>query len=241
MMNAENTASLSASVALFHVSFIDSHVRRTICQNIHPRREQSAPFVRKDRVKHGGPKGKGRKQSDLLSMQVINHAMLRRERERPTTAPKSRTKPLTVLLATDGSPHAQAAAHGLAALQLPPESQVVVLAVAPLLHVAHRADLYLALWEREAREIHAALCRMLTTLKKAGVQVKPMLHRGRPSDLIVGTAEEIGVDLIAIGATANTMVKGGLTLVLSAPSLRRYTLPALGVLTLTSMGLAARI
>ena len=42
-----------------------------------------------------------------------------------------------------------------------------------------------------------------------------------------------------LAAAANTMVKGGLTLVLGAPALRRYTLPVLGVLTLTSLGLAA--
>ena len=49
----------------------------------------------------------------------------------------------------------------------------------------------------------------------------------------------VATQALLLAAAANTLVKGGLTLILGAPSLRRYTLPVLGVLTLTSLGLAA--
>jgi uncharacterized membrane protein (DUF4010 family) len=52
-------------------------------------------------------------------------------------------------------------------------------------------------------------------------------------------SHQVATQALLLAATANTMVKGGLTLVLGAPSLRRYTLPVLAVLTLTSLGLAA--
>jgi uncharacterized membrane protein (DUF4010 family) len=51
----------------------------------------------------------------------------------------------------------------------------------------------------------------------------------------------VATQALLLAAAANTLVKGGLTLVLGAPALRRYTLPVLGVLTLTSLGLAAWI
>ncbi len=44
---------------------------------------------------------------------------------------------------------------------------------------------------------------------------------------------------LLLAATANTLAKGCLILALGAPSLRRYALPVLGMLTLTSLGLAS--
>lgn len=113
-------------------------------------------------------------------------------------------QPITILLATDGSPHAQAAAKGLAALRLPPKSRVVVLAVAPLLHMARRADLYHKFREREGAEIAAALCRAVITLMRAGVRAEATLRSGPPADMIIGVAEKIGANLIVMGARSGT-------------------------------------
>ena len=114
-------------------------------------------------------------------------------------------QPITILLATDGSPHAQAAVQGLVTLPLPSESRVVVLAVAHLLHIARRADLYLRFREHEAREFGAALCRAVTTLTRAGVRPEETLRSGPPADVIMSTAQEIGANLIVMGARSDTV------------------------------------
>jgi uncharacterized membrane protein (DUF4010 family) len=45
----------------------------------------------------------------------------------------------------------------------------------------------------------------------------------------------VATQALLLAATANTVVKGGLTLFLGAPSLRRYTVPILGLLSLSSL------
>ncbi len=54
-----------------------------------------------------------------------------------------------------------------------------------------------------------------------------------------GVSYQVATQALLLAATANTLAKGGLILVLGAPSLRRHALPVLGVLTLTSLGLAS--
>jgi uncharacterized membrane protein (DUF4010 family) len=50
---------------------------------------------------------------------------------------------------------------------------------------------------------------------------------------------QVATKALLLAGTANTIVKGGLTLALGAPPLRRFVLPVLGVLTLASLGLTA--
>lgn len=114
-------------------------------------------------------------------------------------------QPTTILLATDGSPHAQAAVQGLVTLSLPSESRVVVLAVTHLLHIARRADLYLRFREHEAREIGAALRQAVITLMRAGVRAEATLCSGPPADVIMSTAQKIGANLIVMGACSDTV------------------------------------
>ena len=123
--------------------------------------------------------------------------------------PTAMIQPITILLATDGSPHAQAAAKGLTALRLPPKSRVVVLTVPPLLHMARRADLYLEFEKREVRKVDAALYQALATLGQAGIRAEPMIRCGHPADVILSTAGEIGVNLIAVGVQSHTVEPGG--------------------------------
>ena len=49
----------------------------------------------------------------------------------------------------------------------------------------------------------------------------------------------VAVQSLLLAASANTLVKGGLTAFLGAASLRKYSLPLLGLLTLVSLALAA--
>jgi uncharacterized membrane protein (DUF4010 family) len=49
----------------------------------------------------------------------------------------------------------------------------------------------------------------------------------------------VAVQSLLLAASANTLVKGGLTAFLGALSLRKYSLPLLGLLTLVSLALAA--
>jgi len=51
-------------------------------------------------------------------------------------------------------------------------------------------------------------------------------------------AYEVAVRAVLLAAAANTLAKGGLTLALGAPPLRRQALPLLGLLTLAGLGLA---
>jgi uncharacterized membrane protein (DUF4010 family) len=49
---------------------------------------------------------------------------------------------------------------------------------------------------------------------------------------------EVAAQAVLLSAAANTLAKGGLTLALGAPHLRRQVLPVLGLLTLASLSLA---
>ena len=118
-------------------------------------------------------------------------------------------QPTTILLATDGSPRAQAAAQGLTTWSLSSNSQVVVLTAAPLLQIAPRADLYLEFRDRETREVNVALSQALATLGQSGIRAEPMIRCGRPADVILGTAGEINANMIVMGARSDTAEPGG--------------------------------
>jgi uncharacterized membrane protein (DUF4010 family) len=53
-----------------------------------------------------------------------------------------------------------------------------------------------------------------------------------------GVSYGVATQALLLAVTANTLAKAALTLLLGAPSLRRYTLPSLGFLALFSLGLA---
>jgi uncharacterized membrane protein (DUF4010 family) len=49
---------------------------------------------------------------------------------------------------------------------------------------------------------------------------------------------QVATESLLLAATANALSKGGLTLALGAPQLRRYTLPVMGLLALASLAWA---
>lgn len=95
---------------------------------------------------------------------------------------------LKILLAYDGSKHAQAAADLLMDLRLPPHTQVLALAVMPPQRITGHEILQAALnWTADQ-------------LRETGLEVKAELKAGTPAATINEMAENFNIDLIVIGA-----------------------------------------
>ena len=98
------------------------------------------------------------------------------------------TKRMKILLADDGSQHAQAAVRLLLDLPLPPKSRVSVLRV----FQPGQID--------ALRQMEQSLKRTEDQLLEGGIQVKSDLVLGYPAEKIVTTAQKIKPDLIVVGA-----------------------------------------
>ncbi|MFN2177743.1 MAG: universal stress protein [Anaerolineales bacterium] len=97
-------------------------------------------------------------------------------------------RPIRILLADDGSEHAQAAVTLLKDLPLPPETHIHALAVVPTLDVSRHTFLETAL-EKTGKK-----------LKESGLQVATEIKGGVPAATINDFAERHKPDLIVIGA-----------------------------------------
>lgn len=116
--------------------------------------------------------------------------------------------PFRVLVATDGSDDARAAAQWLAHVPLPAASRVVALAVATLppssLDIPTVRDLYRALRDearRAADEVRALL-------GSGGREAETEVRDGDPREAIVEAAEELQADLLVLGARGLGAVAG---------------------------------
>jgi len=98
------------------------------------------------------------------------------------------TKRMKVLLADDGSQHAQAAVRLLLDLPLPPKSRVSVLRV----FQPGQID--------ALRQMEQSLKHTEDQLLEGGIQTKADLVLGYPAETIVTTAQKIKPDLIVVGA-----------------------------------------
>lgn len=96
--------------------------------------------------------------------------------------------PLDILLADDGSEHAQAAVDMLRDLPLPPNTTIHVLAIIPTLDLPRHSLLETVLSDTE------------TQLKKSGVQVHAEVRGGVPAASINDYAERHQPDLVVLGA-----------------------------------------
>ncbi|MBN2548521.1 MAG: universal stress protein [Anaerolineales bacterium] len=106
--------------------------------------------------------------------------------EKPTQ--ESDDQILKILLAYDGSKHAQAAVELLMDLRLPPHTQVIALAVMPPQHITGHEILQAALnWTADQ-------------LQETGLEVTTELKAGTPAATINEMAENFNIDLIVIGA-----------------------------------------
>src|SRR5689334_20747847 len=93
---------------------------------------------------------------------------------------------MRVLLATDGSNGAQAAAKMLAALPFEADSEIHILAVTE------------PATQNRVNEIHAFA---REALSHCSASLRFSTHGGNPADVILNTAEETGAELIAVGAS----------------------------------------
>jgi nucleotide-binding universal stress UspA family protein len=98
------------------------------------------------------------------------------------------TKPARILLATDGSEHAIAAAWMVNDLCLPPGSSILVLGVLTPRDASGHALL------------EAALERTRAALAADGLEIQIELAAGYPAEKIIETAEESRADLVVMGA-----------------------------------------
>ncbi|HEY5628161.1 MAG TPA: universal stress protein [Candidatus Limnocylindrales bacterium] len=128
---------------------------------------------------------------------------------------------MRILLAVDGSVCSDRATALVAALPLPPDSAIRVVAVlqpfadALALSYAAAGDASANLEseeERDARHLREAIGRSETALRRDGVTVDGFLVRGRPASSIVDEALGMGADLVVVGSrghgTIATMVLG---------------------------------
>lgn len=113
--------------------------------------------------------------------------------KQPVANQFSKIKPFHVLLAYDGSEHAQAAVQLMLALsrgakECMQDCHITLLAVLPTQYIAGHEALELSL-ERESK-----------LMQKEGMQVSSEIKAGNPADTINNYAQELQVDLIVIGA-----------------------------------------
>jgi nucleotide-binding universal stress UspA family protein len=120
---------------------------------------------------------------------------------------------MKILFATDGSESAHAAGALLAALPLPPETELRVITVLPdrpmwsevfAGHLAGRTDL---IEEMEAGERRRAGCRLAQAAApfcKRDISVQSLIRSGHPGDEILRAGEELPADLISVGAHGRT-------------------------------------
>lgn len=96
--------------------------------------------------------------------------------------------PLRIILADDGSEHAQAAVALLTALPLPPESLVTALRVFTPLQAAEHATL------------QAALDRTRARFEERGTRAETELLLGYPAEKVIEYADQHHPDLVVLGA-----------------------------------------
>jgi len=122
--------------------------------------------------------------------------------------------PLQIVLATDGSDDAMAAARLLTRLPLAPDTNLVVVTVLPPapalpdLPAANAAEL-IALTHSAATEASTGLLSSTeTSLASLNLPVVSVVRTGHPSAEIVELAEELGADLIVVGARGRSATPG---------------------------------
>lgn len=120
---------------------------------------------------------------------------------------------MKILLATDGSAPARAAAALLATLSLTPQTQVHVVTVVPETpswseifggHVADNALLIEAVQEEQRERTQRLLDEAAELLRVTGAPVTVAIRKGHPGTEILAAAEEGTFDLIVLGSRGRT-------------------------------------
>jgi nucleotide-binding universal stress UspA family protein len=127
---------------------------------------------------------------------------------------------MKILLATDGSTHAQAAVQMAQALPFPREEAITVLSVAyvekPYMMDAHPrwlVDVRGLYEEAKEDEMKAAQHRVEVAaeqLRSGGWQVKEIVRFGHPAEQVLEVVVEVGADLLIVGSRGLSTFKGWL-------------------------------
>jgi nucleotide-binding universal stress UspA family protein len=135
--------------------------------------------------------------------------------------PSDAPRPPRILLATDGSDDALAAARTLASMGLPPDSEITLLGVVPPPRVlftprvplAYRAELRQAVRDDNARElaqVKEALHRTKAVLESAGLRTSLAVQQGPPCQEVLRLARVLGADLLVIGGGRSGLLRRSL-------------------------------
>ncbi len=114
-----------------------------------------------------------------------------------------------VLVATDGSRFAAAAASEAIGIAAKNKSKLIVLAVVPSesmqpMDIVHSQMPRDVIAEKELNEAEQNARAVKETARKAGVAVEAFIMGGKPSDAIIQTAKEKNVDVIILGSHGKT-------------------------------------
>ena len=180
-----------------------------------------------------GSRGRGRMRRALMgsvSDAVVRHARcpVMVVRWKPVIFPAK------ILLATDGSEEANVATRIVTALGERTESEVHVVHVGeiPFTHYPDRFGYRPPLYEEDEREARELLEAQIEKMKGAGAIVaQAHLRLGRADEEIVVLAEELGVDLIAMGSRGLGRVSRALIGSVSDSAVRNAHCPVLVVRT----------
>lgn len=120
---------------------------------------------------------------------------------------------MKILLAHDGSDHADKAMERAAELAKNFNAEVSVLAVVPdlcLPSLELSVEDCFKVSQAFAKEFRDAMDKVGETLSARGIQARVMVEEGVPADKILETAESIGADLIVLGSRGRTGAKRAL-------------------------------
>jgi nucleotide-binding universal stress UspA family protein len=126
---------------------------------------------------------------------------------------------LKVLFATDGSEHSKAMARTLALFPLPEDTEITLLSViySSLYEIPERFSaemddrikkIVAGESEKEFGEAEKAISETMGSLSGKFGTVEKIVKQGDPSEEILKTADEIGADIIAVGSSGMSGIKG---------------------------------
>lgn len=141
-----------------------------------------------------------------ISQKILTEARCSvRVGRRPTASNRA---PVRVLVGVDGSPSAEAAVQAVAKREWPTSTEVSVIAVEDLVVPTVLGNLIpqVAEWIRESEEGELQWVRKMVEayaddLRRAGLEVSPILKDGDPKNVLVAEAKRLGTDCIFVGST----------------------------------------
>lgn len=156
-----------------------------------------------------GPRGLGQLAALLLGS--VTQSLLGLARCPVLVARRPVNPPRRVILAVDGSRHADAAAQALGAFPLAGDATIdVVTIVTPWLSPDHdrTAEHAVALLAAQQEVAHGIATGAVATLTAAGLKAQASIRTGDPGREIVKAADAVSADLVVVGSRGRGGVRG---------------------------------